>query len=98
MLFPIDWPEHFGLVMIEAIACGTPVIGRPCGSVPEDVVPGRTRFIADTLVELAEAVKRVDEIDRADCRAHVERHFTAAQMADGYEKVYRRLGALRRAA
>ena len=65
---------------------------------PEVVVPGRTGFIGDTLVELADAVKRVDEIDRADCRAHVERHFTVAQMADGYEKVYRRLGALRRAA
>jgi glycosyltransferase involved in cell wall biosynthesis len=98
LLFPIDWPEPFGLVMIEALACGTPVIAHPCGSVPEVIVPGRTGFIAATLVELAEAVKRLDEIDRAECRAHVEQHFTVAHMADGYEKVYRRLGARRRAA
>jgi glycosyltransferase involved in cell wall biosynthesis len=98
LLFPIDWPEPFGLVMIEAMACGTPVIARPYGSVPEVVVPGRTGFVGDTLVELAEAVKRLDEIERADCRAHVEQHFTVSSMSDGYEAVYRRLGALRRAA
>jgi glycosyltransferase involved in cell wall biosynthesis len=98
LLFPIDWPEPFGLVMIEAMACGTPVIAHPCGSVPEVVVPGRTGFVGETLVELADAVKRLDEIDRAGCRAHVEQHFTVSSMADGYEKVYRRLSALRRAA
>jgi glycosyltransferase involved in cell wall biosynthesis len=98
LLFPIDWPEPFGLVMIEAMACGTPVIARPCGSVPEIVVPGRTGFLGDTLVELAEAVKRLDEIDRAECRRHVERRFSAGRMAEEYEGVYRRLGIRRRAA
>jgi glycosyltransferase involved in cell wall biosynthesis len=99
LLFPIDWPEPFGLVMIEAMACGTPVIARPCGSVPEIVVPGHTGFVGETLIEMTDAVKRLDEIDRADCRQHVESYFTVSHMADGYEKVYRRLvGALRRAA
>jgi len=98
LLFPIDWPEPFGLVMIEAMACGTPVITCPCGSVPEVVVPGRTGFIADTVEDLENAVKRVDTIDRAQCRRHVERSFTAQRMADGYERVYARLLALARAA
>ena len=98
LLFPIDWPEPFGLVMIEAMACGTPVVARPCGSVPEIVVHGRTGFLADTLVELADAVKRLDEIDRAACRRHVEERFSAARMAEDYEGVYRRLVAQRRAA
>jgi glycosyltransferase involved in cell wall biosynthesis len=98
LLFPIDWPEPFGLVMIEAMACGTPIIAHRRGSVPEVVVDGRTGFIGATADEMVDAVKRLDQIDRAECRAHVERHFTVAHMADGYEKVYRRLGALRRAA
>jgi glycosyltransferase involved in cell wall biosynthesis len=98
LLFPIDWPEPFGLVMIEAMACGTPIIAHPRGSVPEIVVDGRTGFIGATADDLADAVKRLDQIDRAECRAHVERHFTVATMADGYEKVYRRLGVRRRAA
>jgi glycosyltransferase involved in cell wall biosynthesis len=98
LLFPIDWPEPFGLVMIEAMACGTPVIARPCGSVPEVVVDGRTGFVADTLVELAEAVKRLDEIDRAACRRHVEERFSTRRMTEDYERIYRRLGTRRRAA
>jgi glycosyltransferase involved in cell wall biosynthesis len=91
LLFPIDWPEPFGLVMIEALACGTPVIARPTGSVPEILVPGRTGFAADTVDELVGAVKRVDTIDRGACRGHVEEHFTVARMADRYEALYRRL-------
>jgi glycosyltransferase involved in cell wall biosynthesis len=97
LLFPIDWPEPFGLVMIEALACGTPVIARPAGSVPEVLAPGRTGFIADTLDELVEGVKRVDTLDRAACRRHVEEHFTVQRMADRYETVYRRLLARREA-
>jgi glycosyltransferase involved in cell wall biosynthesis len=93
LLFPIDWPEPFGLVMIEALACGTPVIARPCGAVPEIIVDGRTGFIADTLDELVEAIKRVDGIDRIECRRHVEAHFTVERMADDYEEIYRRLVA-----
>jgi glycosyltransferase involved in cell wall biosynthesis len=98
LLFPIDWPEPFGLVMIEAMACGTPVVARPCGSVPEVIVDGRTGFVGDSLVDLADAVKRLDEIDRAECRRHVEAHFSVGRMAAGYEQLYRRLGARRRAA
>ena len=98
LLFPVDWPEPFGLVMIEAMACGTPVIARPCGAVPEVVVPGRTGFLASSLVELAEAVKRLDEIDRAECRRHVERRFSIGRMAEDYERIYRQLAGRRRAA
>jgi len=98
LLFPIDWPEPFGLAMIEAMACGTPVIARPCGSVPEIIAPGLSGFVVDTLDEMVEAVKRVDAIDRAACRRHVEERFSAERMADGYEAIYRRLTAVSRAA
>jgi glycosyltransferase involved in cell wall biosynthesis len=98
LLFPVDWPEPFGLVMIEAMACGTPVVARPCGSVPEVIVHGRTGFLASTLVEMAEAVKRLDEIDRAECRRHVERRFSVGRMAQDYETIYHRLMSRRRAA
>jgi glycosyltransferase involved in cell wall biosynthesis len=91
LLFPIDWPEPFGLVMIEALACGTPVIARPRGSVAEVLVDGRTGFIAETLPELVEAVKRLDTIDRAACRRHVEERFTVERMVDGYEALYESL-------
>jgi glycosyltransferase involved in cell wall biosynthesis len=98
LLFPIDWPEPFGLVMIEAMACGTPVIARPCGSVPEIVDDGRTGFIADTVDELVEAVKRIDTIDRAECRRQVERRFSVPRMVDDYEALYRRAASARQAA
>jgi glycosyltransferase involved in cell wall biosynthesis len=88
LLFPIDWPEPFGLVMIEAMACGTPVVTRPCGSAPEVVVAGHTGMIADTIDELVDAVKRVDTIDRIACRRHVEKYFTVERMVDGYESIY----------
>lgn len=91
LLFPIDCPEPFGLVMLEAMACGTPVIARPCGSVPEVVADGRTGFVVETLAGLVEAVKRVDMLDRGQCRRHVERWFTVERMVDGYEALYRRL-------
>jgi glycosyltransferase involved in cell wall biosynthesis len=98
LLFPIDWPEPFGLAMIEAMACGTPVIARPCGSVPEIIVPGVSGFLVDTVDEMVEAVKRVDTIDRTVCRRHVEERFSAERMADGYEAIYNRLTAVSRAA
>ena len=91
LLFPIDWPEPFGLVMIEAMACGTPVVARPCGSVPEVIEDGHTGCLGDTVEELAHAVKRLDRIDRRACRASVERRFSVTSMADGYEAVYRAL-------
>lgn len=91
MMFPIDWPEPFGLVMIEALACGTPVITRPCGSVPEVIRDGVTGFVVSTVEELANAARRVGEISRKACREEFERRFTADLMAANYEEIYRRL-------
>jgi glycosyltransferase involved in cell wall biosynthesis len=88
LLFPIDWPEPFGLVMIESLACGTPVIARPCGSVPEVITPGRTGFLADSVDEFAEAIHHLDRIDRAACRREAETRFSVARMVDDYEAVY----------
>jgi len=91
LLFPVDWPEPFGLVMIEALACGTPVIARPCGSVPEVVRNGVTGLIASSTGDLAEAVHRIPSISRHRCRAEFEARFTAGVMADHYERIYHRL-------
>jgi glycosyltransferase involved in cell wall biosynthesis len=91
LLFPIQWPEPFGLAMIEAMACGTPVLATPCGSVPEIVVDGVTGFIRPTVDELIAAVDHLSEIDRLACRQQVEQHFTARAMAIGYERLYRTL-------
>jgi glycosyltransferase involved in cell wall biosynthesis len=91
LLFPIDWPEPFGLAMIEAMACGTPVIARPCGSVPEIIRDGEVGFLGETVDELIAGVKRVDVLDRAHCRRYVEERFSVSAMADGYEAVYRSL-------
>ena len=90
-LFPIDWPEPFGLTMVEAMATGTPVIAYKAGSVPEVVVDGVTGFISETVHGMVEAVGRIPTIDRRACRAHVEEHFSAAAMANGYERVYQGL-------
>jgi glycosyltransferase involved in cell wall biosynthesis len=88
LLFPIDWPEPFGLVMIEALACGTPVIARPCGSVPEILRDGITGYIGSTVEELARAVQRAANISRKRCRAEFESRFTSETMAANYEEVY----------
>jgi len=88
LLFPIDWPEPFGLVMIEALACGTPVVARPCGSVPEIVKDGRTGFLEWNIDALVDAVKKVDEIDRRVCRMDMERRFSVKRMADQYLNIY----------
>jgi glycosyltransferase involved in cell wall biosynthesis len=98
LLFPVDWPEPFGLVMIEAMACGTPVIARPVGSVPEIVLPGRTGLLGDTVDDLVRAVKQITMISRAACRRHVEAHFTVDRMTNGYEAVYSKLVTSSRAA
>ena len=90
-LFPIDWPEPFGITMIEAMATGTPVIAMARGSVPEVVEHGRTGFVCRTLKEMIEAVGRMPEISREVCRRHVETRFTADAMTSAYEAVYRRL-------
>ena len=91
LLFPIDWPEPFGLVMIEAMACGTPVVTRPCGAVPEIVAHGRTGLVGSSVDELVDAVKGVKRLDRRACRQEVEQRFNASRMATDYETVYRRL-------
>lgn len=87
-LFPIDWPEPFGLTMIESMASGTPVIALRHGSVPEVIVDGVTGFICDSFADMVGAVRKVGELDRAACRAHVEQRFTGALMASRYEAVY----------
>jgi len=74
--------------MIESFACGVPVIARPCGSVPEIVTHGTTGFIASSIDELVAAVKRVDQISRADCRAEFDSRFTTTHMAERYEELY----------
>jgi glycosyltransferase involved in cell wall biosynthesis len=91
MLFPIDWPEPFGLVMIEAMACGTPVIAWKNGSVPEIIEEGVTGFVADSIPEAVEALDRVQWLDRATCRKRFEERFDAARMARDYLQVYRQL-------
>jgi glycosyltransferase involved in cell wall biosynthesis len=91
LLFTIDWPEPFGLAMIEAMACGTPVIARPCGSVPEVMTPGVTGYIAASVDEMAAAVGKVAQLPREECRREFERRFTVETMVDKYEGVYRQL-------
>ena len=91
LLFPILWPEPFGLAMIEAMACGTPVLTRRCGSTPEIVDDPRVGIVCDDDEGLVRALGRVDDFDRAACRELVERRFSVEQMADGYEAIYRSL-------
>jgi glycosyltransferase involved in cell wall biosynthesis len=91
LLFPIDWPEPFGLVMIEAMACGTPVIANRCGSVPEVMVDGVTGFVVKSLDEAVDAVERVASLDRRGCRRVFEKRFTVDRMAADYLSLYHRL-------
>jgi glycosyltransferase involved in cell wall biosynthesis len=88
LLFPIDWPEPFGLVMIEAMACGTPVIAFRQGSVPEVIDEGVTGFVVDDMDAAVAAAARVGEISRPGCRAVFERRFSAARMARDYVEIY----------
>jgi glycosyltransferase involved in cell wall biosynthesis len=89
LLFPIDWPEPFGLVMIEAMACGTPVIAFRRGSVPEIIEDGVTGFIVEDQEEALEAIKRLPELDRRRVREGFERRFAARRMAEDYIRCYR---------
>jgi glycosyltransferase involved in cell wall biosynthesis len=91
LLFPIDWEEPFGLVMIEALACGTPVIAFRRGSVPEVIEDGVSGFIVDSIDRAVDAVRRLDRISRDRCRMAFERRFTARRMAHDYVAVYRAL-------
>jgi glycosyltransferase involved in cell wall biosynthesis len=96
LLFPIDWPEPFGLVMIEAMACGTPVIAWNCGSVPEVVDDGVTGFIVGDEAAAVAAVRRAVTLDRAEVREVFERRFTVERMATDYLSIYRGLPGVRR--
>lgn len=87
-LFPIDWPEPFGINMIEAMACGTPTIAFPGGSVPEVIEEGITGYIVESVEGAAAAIERVPQICRKGCRAVFERRFTAPRMTSEYLKIY----------
>ena len=89
LLFPIDWPEPFGMVLIEAMSCGTPVVAWRQGSVPELIEDGVNGLIVDSIESAAEALRSVDAIDRAACRAIFERGFTADRMARDYVALYK---------
>jgi glycosyltransferase involved in cell wall biosynthesis len=88
LLFPIDWSEPFGLVMIEALASGTPVIGLRRASVPEVVEHGVTGFVVDDVEAMVNAIGRIGEIDRRTCRREAERRFSVGRMVDDYERHY----------
>ena len=88
LLFPIEWDEPFGLVMVEALASATPVIGFRRASVPEIVDDGRTGFVVDDVTAMVEAIGRLDEIDRMACRRAAERRFTVERMVDDAEAMY----------
>jgi glycosyltransferase involved in cell wall biosynthesis len=95
LLFPIDWPEPFGLVMIEAMACGVPVVAFPGGSVAEIIDDGVTGFVVESVEEAVDAVRRIDRIERRACRETFERRFTVRAMTSRYVDVYRQLVAAR---
>jgi glycosyltransferase involved in cell wall biosynthesis len=88
LLYPIRWEEPFGLVMIEAMACGTPVIAFDRGSAKEVIKDGKTGFVVNSLKEMTEAIKNIDKIKREDCRIWVEKNFTIEKMVENYEKVF----------
>src|SRR5262249_48945603 len=90
LLFPIDWPEPFGMVMIEALACGTPVIAYRRGSVPEVIDNGITGYIVDGLDDAVRAVERIRDLSRQRCRQVFEKRFSATRMAHDYVTIYQR--------
>ena len=101
LLAPILWPEPFGLFMIEAMACGTPVIAYNQGAAPEIVRDGETGYVVDSFEEMVGSVKKVDFINPLDCRQHVLRNFDVKVLTDNYLNAYRRVifenrGAMKR--
>ncbi len=90
-LMPILWEEPFGIVMAEALACGTPVVGLRRGSVPEIVEHGKNGYVCDSVAAMVAAVHRIDRIDRAECRRGMERRFSSASVVAAYEAVYREI-------
>jgi glycosyltransferase involved in cell wall biosynthesis len=97
VLFPASWPEPFGLVMIEAMACGTPVIAYPMGSVPEVIADGISGYVVSDLDGAVEAVRKIDNLDRRKIRKYFEQYFTADRMAKDYMKIYERLVSRKKA-
>jgi glycosyltransferase involved in cell wall biosynthesis len=91
MLFPIDWREPFGMVLIEALACATPVIAFNRGSVPEIITNGKTGYIVENIDEAVTALQRIHEINRTECRRTFDNRFSAATMAKNYLKLYEKL-------
>lgn len=91
LVFPIDWPEPFGLVVVEALACGTPVLARPQGAIPEILRDGITGYIDESIEVLAKRVQDLDQISRQDCRDWVEKKFSLERMTEDYIHVYRHL-------
>ena len=90
-LFPIGWGEPFGLVLIESMACGTPILAFNKGSVPEIVIHGKTGFVSDTIDEIIDAVKDIHLINPSDCRTHIKDNFSVASMAGKYSELYQRI-------
>jgi glycosyltransferase involved in cell wall biosynthesis len=97
LLFPIAWPEPFGIVMIEAMACGTPVIAYPFGSVPEVVEDGVSGYLVSDQAAAVDAIKNIDQIDRKKVRKHFDQYFTADRMALDYLKIYERMVSRKKA-
>ncbi|MER9883852.1 MULTISPECIES: glycosyltransferase, partial [unclassified Mesorhizobium] len=91
LLFPIDWPEPFGLVTIEAMACGTPVVAFRRGAIPEIIDDGVSGWIVDTVEEAVGALRRIDSLDRARVRQTFEKRFTVERMCSDYVALYRAL-------
>ena len=90
-LFPIQWGEPFGLVLIESMVCGTPVIAFNKGSVPEIIVDGKTGFVVDSMSDMIGAIDRIDDIDPRECRRHVWKNFSIAKMALNYSELYHQI-------
>lgn len=95
LLAPVHWEEPFGIVMIEAMSCGTPVIAYRRGAIPEVVEEGETGFVVENEPGMVDAVRKVDALDRHACRGEVEEHFTVEKMVEGYEGVYKKILALK---
>lgn len=87
-LFPITWREPFGLVMVESMACGTPVVAMSIGSTPEVMAHGKSGFLCHTINECVDAVTKISRLDRRTCHQHVKQNFSVKSMVDGYERVY----------
>ena len=88
---PVQWPEPFGLVAVESLACGTPVVALRNGALPETVEDGVTGFVADDMNAFVAAIDRAASLDPAACRRSVEERFSVEAMTDGYERVFERV-------